>query len=198
MLFSEVFNVSRGPEDDWFDSILDTDTPLFVDPFLIFKENRSHWHGAHDQLISHFDTCFHLIAEGNRNPRSPSYRKALRLLTFPEPREFCLGYTESGTKGAGGGEGYARTIAQAMEAAISRGLSNLKHFEELGILNEGIGPDRISDATCNVLRSRFIAYTEAVVARHSLPTEPVTVPYASYDPNRLAWSSEKRDLPQGR
>src|SRR5947208_3374376 len=130
MLFSEQFQITRSPEDDWFDPILDTDTTLFVDPFLMFRDRTEAWAGAHDELIEHFNRCFHLIAEGNRNPASIPYKKALALLAFPEPREFCLGYTDSGTGGAGGGPRYAKLIAEAMVAAINRGLTNLSHFEE--------------------------------------------------------------------
>jgi hypothetical protein len=195
MLFSDAFGVTRGRADDWFDPIVDSDTKIFVDPFLIFQEPSEEWRGAHEQLIGHFDKCFHLIAEGNRNPSSTAYKKALALLTFPEPREFCLGYTESGTHGAGGGPGYARLIAAAMESAIVRGLSDLRHFEELGILNEGIGPDRISDVTCNVLRARFIAYTKVVAQRHGIETVRFRVPGAAYDPVRVAWRTEHHDLP---
>ena len=122
-------------------------------------------------------------------------RRLLRLLTFPEPKELCLGYTKSGTDGAGGGQGYARLIAGAMEEAIERGLTDLRHFEELGILNEGIGPDRISDFTCNVLRSRLITYTKSVARRHHLKVESFRVPGAAYDPQRVAWVAETHDLP---
>lgn len=195
MRFSEAFKIKRTPEDDWFDLILDNDTKIWVDPFLIFQEGSEQWKGAHDELIAHFDRCFHLIAEGNRNPVSVPYRKALSLLTFPEPREFCLGYTEDGTRGSGGGKVYARLIASAMVEAIVHGLTDLRHFEELGILNEGIGPDRISDLTCNVLRSRFINYTKQVVARHGLPTRYKNIPYASYNPMRVNWRTEGHDLP---
>jgi hypothetical protein len=195
MLFSETFNIRLSGRDDWFDPILDTDTPLFVDPFLIFKEEASDWAGAHAQLIGHFNTCFQLIAQGNRNRASVPYKKALRLLTFPEPRELCLGYTQSGTGGAGGGQGFAKLIATAMEEAIDRGLTDLRHFEELGILNEGIGPDRISDFTCNVLRARLITYTKSVAKRHRLPTRPLRISGAAYDPQRVAWVAETHDLP---
>jgi hypothetical protein len=195
MLFSEAFHINKIGRDDWFDPILDTDTPLFVDPFLIFKEQATDWSGTHAQLIGHFNTCFQLIAQGNRNHASVAYKKALRLLTFPEPKELCLGYTKSGTGGAGGGQGYARLIAGAMEEAIERGLTDLRHFEELGILNEGIGPDRISDFTCNVLRSRLIAYTKSVTQRHHLKVESFRLPRAAYDPERVAWVAETHELP---
>jgi hypothetical protein len=83
-----------------------------------------------------------------------------------------------------------------MEAAIDRGLENLRHFEELGILNEGIGPDRISDVTCNVLRARFIGYTKAVAGRHDLPTERYRIPGAGYDAARVSWRTEQHNLPR--
>ncbi|MHB1381050.1 MAG: hypothetical protein ACYCXJ_02360 [Thermoleophilia bacterium] len=195
MYFSDLFHISKTDADDWFDPILINDTKLFVDPFLIFQETDSAWSGAHDRLIEHFNICFKLIAQGNRNPNSVPYKKAIALLHFPEPREFCLGYTEQGTKGAGGGIGYARLIAKAMENAIARGLEDLRHFEELGVLNEGIGPDRISDLTCNVLRGDFIKYTEEVTLRHSLPTSTVKVGGASFDFKRQAWRSADVNLP---
>lgn len=195
MYFSKRFGTGKKKKDDWFDPILDSDTKLFVDPFLIFQDADAHWRGAHDRLIAHFNVCFTLIAQGNRNPRTVPYQKAIALLHFPEPREFCLGYTELGTRGAGGGLGYARLIAQAMESAIQRGLQDLRHFEELGVLNEGIGPDRISDLTCNVLRADFIKYTQGIAQRHKLPTSRVKVGGASFDATRKSWRSELLDLP---
>ncbi len=89
----------------------------------------------------------------------------------------------------------AKFSAEAMQAAIDRGLADLKHFEELGILNEGIGPDRISDFTCNVLRAQLIAYTQRVVLRHRLETRSVKIAGAAYDPQRVAWVTETHELP---
>jgi hypothetical protein len=107
MLASVEFGISRTALDDWFDPILDADTELFVDPFLIFREKSTFWKGAHTRLINHFDQAFHLIAEGNLNPQSIPYKKALALLVFREPRELCLGYTAQGTAGLGSGFGHA-------------------------------------------------------------------------------------------
>ena len=180
--FSQAFGITRTSEDDWFDPVLSADTQLFVDPFLIFLDSAPAFVGAHDELVEYFNICFTLVAESQSNTRSIAYQKALSLLHFPEPREFCLGYAENSTHGAGGGSGYANLIAMAMNFAIQRGVRDLRHFEELGVLEEGIGPDRISDLTCNVLRSRFIAYTESVVARHELETSAFTFEAGRFDP----------------
>ena len=45
MLASSHFKISRTRADDWFDTILDADTELFVDPFLVFREKRGFWSG---------------------------------------------------------------------------------------------------------------------------------------------------------
>jgi len=98
MLASTYFGITREQGDDWFDPILNADTKLFVDPFLVFKE-LGPWSNAHAAIIEHFNQAFLLIAEGNLSSNTLQYRKALALLLFREPKEFCLGYTASGTAG---------------------------------------------------------------------------------------------------
>jgi hypothetical protein len=195
MLFSEHFGITRDANDDWLDIILDNDTKLWVDPFLIFREEKGFWQEAHARIIQHFQTCFDLIAEGGMRDHTVPYKKALALLTFKEPKEFCLGHTAFGTDGAGGGSGYAKMIAKAMVEAINRGLSDLEHFEELGILEKGIGPDRVSDLTCNILKERFIEYTKEVAKRHSLETTPQLILNARYDTARKRWENVEHHLP---
>ncbi len=195
MLFGEQFQVTRGKSDDWFNPILDDDTKIFVDPFLIFKEESGFWADAHSRIIDHFNLCFRLIAEGNLNPNSVRYRKAVDLLAFTEPRELCLGYTRRGTSGAGSGRGFASIVARLIAESIRRGIEDIQHFEELGIFEEGIGADRISDMTCTILKPRLIEYTQSVAATHDLPTGRHTVRSGAYDSGRLRWSSAEVDLP---
>jgi hypothetical protein len=195
VLITEVFGLGRTDDDDWFDAILDTDTKLFVDPFLVFKETTGFWSAAHGELIAHFNTCFQLIASSGANRDAVAYRQALALLTFPEPKEMCLGYTAHGVRGSGGGAGHAQVIASAIEDAIRRGLRDIRHFEELGILNEGIGPDRISDMACNILKPRFIEYTLHLAGRLQIPTEEHKVFPRAFEPERRSWTSGKVRLP---
>lgn len=187
MLFSAAFGVSLGRNDDWFDAILETDTKLFVDPFLIFQEGDGFWAKGHDLLMERFNKAFTLVAQGYENHKSIAYQKAFALLKFKEPREFCLGFTAVGTSGLGGSDVYAGAIAADMEDAIKGGLKDLKHFEELGILNEGIGPDRISDITCTFLKSQFVAYTQAVCRRLGVAMTPQKIYASTFDPDRDRW-----------
>lgn len=69
--------------------------------------------------------------------------------------ELCLGYTAAGTRGAGSGNNIAREMAAAIQEAINAGIINIRHFEKIAILREGIGADRISDITAALLRRRL-------------------------------------------
>jgi hypothetical protein len=181
MLFSEHFNITRTSKDDWFDPIMETDTKLFVDPFLIFADRQAHWRKAHARIIAQFDEIFVLLAKAGGQEASPFRVKAVAQLRFPEPKEFCIGYTAEGVEGLGGGKGLAEQIACAMEDAIQRGMKSLPHFEVLGVFNEKIGPDRISDLTCTALKKELVDYTVKIATRHNLPTKEVTIKHVGLD-----------------
>lgn len=189
MLATAHFGIARTAEDDWFDTILDVDTELFVDPFLLFKENGGFWADAHARLIEHFNLAFLLVAEGNRDPRTLAFKKALALLEFREPKELCLGYTAEGTSGSGSGGKLGKLIAQAISEAIGRGLTNPNHFEELGILQERIGADRISDTTCTILKLKFVEYTQRIARAHGIPLAPHRLYAGAFDAQRQRFES---------
>ena len=131
--FSEIFDVERTNEEDWFDPDLSIDTPLFLDPVMLLQSGQ-YWKDAHAELVNHFSFCYPLVAKST-SPRSNSAVIAQKLLTFPEPSEFCLGYTVAGTAGSGSGRGFARTLTDAIAIAIDAGLEKPEHIEELGILS---------------------------------------------------------------
>lgn len=197
MQFSEYFEVVADAEDDWFDPILDTDTRLFVDPFLIFKESGGPWSGAHDELVEYFDSAFKLLAGHEDNLYSLHYKRVVTLMKFREPEEFCLGYTATGTRGSGAGYGLAKQITEAMRQAIKRGLDKgMAHFEELGVLVERINRDRISDITLSILKPRFIQYTQKIAEELGIELEPLDITNSVYEPLRKRWVTGTFNLPK--
>ncbi|MFI2366591.1 hypothetical protein [Promicromonospora sp. NPDC019610] len=194
MYFSEVFGVN-ATDTEWFDPLMEVDTQLFIDPFLIYKETSGRWVSAADQIAQYFQDGFEILAGHQDRPDSLQYRKTVRLMVFPEPSEFGLGYTASSRKGSGTAEGFARRIVGAMAEAIKRGLEDLHHFEELGVLVDRIGKDRISDIAANILKPDFIAYTQDVCRELGVPLVETEVPHAEFDEHRLQWVSARFELP---
>jgi hypothetical protein len=117
--FTEQFSITRGAAGDWFDPVLSLDTPLFIDPFLIYAAERGVFIGSHGEMINFFNSMFKLIAAADGDSNLTSYKKALADLRFPEVQDLCLGYIASGTRGSGSGKEIARDIAGALEEAIA-------------------------------------------------------------------------------
>jgi hypothetical protein len=194
MLFSDLHRIKLGREDDWFDPILDHDTKLFIDPFLIFRRGKGPFADAHATLIGFFRAAFELAAATGGRTASVQHKKLLSMLLFPEVDGLRLGYAKEGHGGAGTAAGFAKAFAEAIMTSIALGLQNFKHFEEIGIFNEGIGRDRVSDITANVLINRLIEYTQAVCQRHGVKTQPRQL-RGGYDLGTMMWHDDDFDLP---
>jgi len=115
---------------------------------------------------------------------------------FPEPVEFCLGYAESSDEGRGTAGKRQKEMLAAGAIAINAGMEKVSHFEEMTLFQGRVGPDLISDITCNVLKHRFIAYTQEVCARHnSIKTRKLPVRHSSWSRKYCRWESEAYALP---
>lgn len=196
MRFSELVSIEHREDDDWFNPVLSEDTPLYVDPFLVFDDDDPLFAGAHDDVIGFFTLCRDLVRAAGGNTKSPYWTKALRLLTFPEPKEFVLGLSMGSPNGSGTGPDFAVAMAEALEImtrAVERGVDYVDVF---ALFVPGLGVDRISDMLCNILKARFIAYTRAVCTERGIGTELLTVRNASWQPTAARWSNARLALPR--
>jgi hypothetical protein len=193
--FSEHFNCELDDSDDWFDLLLNVDTKLFIDPFLIYSSEYADFIGSHAEIVSFFNTVFQFIARSEGNEASVFWKKALGLLLFPEAEEFKLGYAGKGRPGAGSGQGFAKVIAGALWESIEAGVEEITHFEQVGILREGIGADRISDITATILRQRFVNYTYRIANGKNIPIKKFTYRRGKYDPTFQRWKEITCELP---
>ncbi len=196
MRFSDLFNVVPTPNDDWFDPILTVDTRLFIDPFLVYSTNHPAFSGAHDEVIAFFNSVFRLVAQSGGDTQSPVWQAAASRLLFPEVEEVCLGYTGGGTAGSGSGVFLGRVIASALWEAVEAGLTEIRHFEEVSILRDGIGADRISDITASLIRARLASYTQSVARRHSIPLAEAHYSRGTYDHVQERWIPLHAELPR--
>ena len=195
MRFSERFNINRTVEDDWFDPVLTGDTPLYIDPFLIFDEEDERWASSRERLVKFFALAGHYIEQANGNRQSPHWEKALRLLSFPEPKEFALGLSMGHPEGSGIGLIHGKQIAEALHMLNAAGVQGLDNVQAFSLFCEGLGVDRISDMLCNILKSTFIIYTQDIAKRHRLELKSVPVRHADWSPRYGRWTDAQVELP---
>jgi len=193
--FSEYYEITPTSEDDWFDPLLTVDTMLFPDPFRIYVDPDTMWADAHEHLLVFFNMVLDLLKRSTGVTSSASYGKAERLLIFPEPAEFCLGYGEATTLGSGSGRGLRGGMLEGALAAVGLGIETVEHMEELVLFEEGIGADRIGDLVCNILKSYFIRYTQAVAERHRLEMTAIEVRHADFSAPFERWDDAHVSLP---
>jgi hypothetical protein len=195
LTFSRAYGVALTGEEEWFDPCLVLDSPLCIDPFLMLDlEEDDEFRGAHTEIITFFQRQFNRVAAAGTDMDSSAIRPVLQALLMPEAGELYLGYSE-GTRGSGSGMGLAKGMVGAMMTAIAFGLKDIKHFEEISILGNGIGADRISDASAGITKWRFAQYTERVCAKLGVPVEERVLDRARYDPAQERWVAIKARLP---
>ena len=193
MKFSEHFGIEVTSETEWFDPLLNLDTKLFVDPFLIYDQEFEEFVGSHDAITAFFNQQFESIAETKGNRSSRVWKRTETNLLFPEIEELCLGYTSEGTGGLGSGKEVARAIASAIWRAIDTGVHDLRHFEEVQLFQKGINRDRISDATALMLFDRFAKYTERQT--QNIPRKNKTFKRTRYCTEKKRWIAHTFQLP---
>jgi hypothetical protein len=195
MIFTEVYGIEDTNNFGFFDAILVRDTKLFIDPFLIFRSQNVYFKDSHNKLITFFNKVFELASKSGENKESLSYKKLLNMLLFPEVQEICLGYSDNSINGSGSGEGFRENILDGIFESIRAGINEYKHFEEIGIFGEGIGCDRISDITANILKSNIIKFTQDICSEYKIPVKETTMRHIDFDFNYLRWIDGKAKLP---
>ncbi len=197
--FSEIFNVHHDVVENYgaLDISLVCDNPAFVDPFLIFA--NSEYEEFHKFIINYLKFLRDLSQEsvgGNlENGIFKHYYK------FPEVKEVWLGYSVAGNAGLG----LSKTFADSLYNNLNKIFSNFgkekitksQHLEKLCLIEEGVGVDKISDFTINLIKIFFLQYTEAFAKKNISRTflKEFAVSKTSFDFDNKLWKNEKFILP---
>jgi hypothetical protein len=155
-----------------FDPVLNVDSLLFLDPLLLRKTKVPEFKNSYAKLEARFKALGKLLAH-SRAVGDAFWRQAERLFVFPEVEGLCIGYSSSGTGGAGFGGGLRRTVLETGKAIIDGGTHDAEIFELMGLFEKGVGRDRISDMVARVVITDIADYTARVWERLGITTTPL-------------------------
>ncbi len=152
-----------------FDPILNADTPLFIDPLLLETSHVPEMRAAHVAWVDRFLNIITVLsavkAQGDL-----SWRTADRLMRFPEVAGTCLGYGAS-IAGRGIGRELRERLLTTAKTIVDLGVDNPELFVLLPLIEDDIGPDRISDMTTGIIGNQLADYTRRVLGQHQIPLE---------------------------
>ncbi|QGZ40555.1 hypothetical protein IP92_03433 [Pseudoduganella flava] len=173
---SSQFNLSEEvlAEFDVVNVLLATDTLLFIDPMLLTYSKHPEIHdGAIGEYTQRFRTIIRLLA-GSKQKGDAAWKGAERLFKFSEVSWTCLGYGTS-VKGSGFGKDLVATTLDTASQIVGLGVDDVDLFMALALFEEGIGPDRISDMTTNIILKSLIAFTDRVNASLKMPRKAYVI-----------------------
>src|SRR5687767_11971760 len=184
-----------------FDAILDIDSKFFIDPHLLKDNKIPELSSSYSKVTKRFEEILHLLSASKKEGDS-FWRETLRRFKFPELRGLCIGYSSKSTLGSGMGEMLRIQILRTAKEIVDAGIKSPEFFELLGLFEEGIGPDRISDMIGRIIIDDLYQYTDHIFKELKIKTTPikntlyssVVNPFSRY-PIILLPKSILRDLP---
>ena len=161
--FSEIYDIGlEQPQLDFVDITPSRDTPLFIDPFAISLKKDAWSEECQDHITHFFQTALDHI----RNNREQEARSLLNGLS--EPNETCLGLSRGSPAGRGVAGKQALDLYESLAASQAAKTGLLEELAECDLFIPGIGSDKISDITTNIIRGLLIKYTQAQCELHGI------------------------------
>ncbi|MEL4387870.1 hypothetical protein [Shewanella xiamenensis] len=161
---------------DVIDVLLEADTLLFIDPMLLSVSKHPEMNlGAAKSYKDKFTKIIKLLS-ASKAKDDVAWKAAKKQFKFSEVSWTCLGYG-SGTRGSGFGKDLVETTLDTASQIISLGIEDTDLFMAMALFEEGIGPDRISDMTTNIILDDLIAFNHRVNGSLNLPVSNFEIDY---------------------
>jgi hypothetical protein len=146
----------------------DEDIPLYVDPFLLWRSPSQQDQALHTSLINAFNHLGFLAKKGQIEEAIAA------LIAASECDEVGMG-SSSIRKGKRLGKDKATEIILLFSRIPQYRDAGFRHFEEIQLYIDGVSKDRVSDISCNFLKSFLIDFTIDQCARLGIPQEICSV-----------------------
>jgi len=190
MRVSQYFGLDRDQTTlDFVDVPIGNDTPVFLDPSRL-RTMQSAWASECNSLLQHFfETLLRHLMTNNESAGI----HMLEALT--EKNEFHLGFSRGLSDGRAFGKGYAYKVWKALATSQAGSTGLLQDIEDACLFIEGVGPDRISDAVCNILRGPLIRYTQDICQYYGIPLSPNVASGPIWNVHSEVWEDSLVPLP---
>ena len=168
--FSTYFKVNKDVLDNYgaYDINLIMDTPLFIDPFLLFNSKKPEYQKLHNEIVKYL---IFLKDQARMSLDDESLKRHLKsYYIFPEVKECWLGFSKNGNEGAGLNIDFATTLYKGLNTIIKNVgeelISKGSHLEKLCLIGKLVDIDKISDFTANLIKGYLLNFTQAFAEKY--------------------------------
>lgn len=189
MRISQKFNLGKTQHElDFVDIDTNRDAPLFIDPYFLSTRNNPWSISASRTVQNFFDYLLALIQQRQNTT-------ALGLFDhLHEPNETCLGLSRGAPSGRGVGSEESQKIFESISGSRAAQTGLLEHLEDCTIFIDGIGKDKLSDMTTNLIRGHLIEYTKTQCEIWKIPLEQSVASGAIWNRALRRWEETHTDM----
>jgi hypothetical protein len=144
-----------------FDGFVDVDSKVYVDPHLLEKCEEPEFAESRKKLDAYFRDVLKLL-KAAKIEGDIAWREALRRMHFAEVSATGLGHTSKGTRGRAISGKLSLALTRLTKEIINLGIEDPDLFTLLGMIQEGVGSDLISDMTVWIILDDVLSYSARV------------------------------------
>jgi hypothetical protein len=169
--FSKQFGISESALDKLgvLNPTLNVDIKLFIDPMLLSESKHAEMRKAANAFSKFFAEIIKLLA-ASKKENDVAWREVQRRLQFREVPGTCLGYSAASIRSSAFGPKLSSKIVATGKEIVDLGVTDPDLFVALPLLEDGIGPDLISDMTTNIILLELLKFNERVLKSFALQT----------------------------
>lgn len=154
-----------------FDAVLEKDSAFFINVQRLKQTEEPEFLHSHERIRQFFTSIATILEAAENKDRSDKfYRAALERFAFSEVNEINLGFGDS-KNGAGIGPVLRKQVIDDAFDLVKKGCKAPELFEMIGLFEDGIGPDRLSDMIATIILPDIQAYTKRVMTDFEIDTE---------------------------
>lgn len=195
--FSEHFEISHKKLEDagFLDISLVCDNPAFVDPFLVFANPK--YKELHNFILGYLQ----FLRDESLNTPELSKGQFEHFYKFPEVKQAWLGYSVWGNSGLGLGRNFADSLFGNLHSIFknfgAEKITESAHMEKLCLVADGVGVDKISDFTLNLIKSDLLQKTQNFAVKNidKRYLKEFAVNKVYFNPTKKVWEGAKFTLP---
>lgn len=140
-----------------FDSLIDLDSCYFINICRLKNTKVPEFLNSYNKINEYFRIIGKLL-KASIGTESRAYRAAYDKFDFPEVNEINLGVSK-GKSGRGFGPKLRARIIKDAKEIIDLGSNDPEIFHLIGLFEDLVGPDRLSDMVARILYDDIYAYT---------------------------------------
>ncbi len=154
-----------------FDASLDKDSHFFINVIRLKKTEIPEFAAAYKHLNKHFSDLATLLNVADvPSEKDKMYRAAKKASQFHEVNGINLGFAKS-QHGAGWGEALIEQFLQDAYEIVKKGSMQPELFHLVGIFEDNVGGDRVSDMIATIIEPEIKKYTLRIMGELGLSRE---------------------------